>query len=354
MYSVMKNIISLEHAEILASIVRSQPVKKGDDTVPDSYSYYNLPEVNILLGLLCERVSANCGKKLLPTYSYTRVYKNGTELKKHTDRPSCEWSVTINLSQDTPWPIFMGGTELTLGVGDGCVYQGCLIEHWRTKFTGKEYIQVFLHYVDENGPYKVNWYDAEHKKADTALFSYKYISLNNTIDWWQSANVFNTQECTQIINMFKNNVNKSTVGDGKIKENLRKSQNNWIIKTKDNHWIYHKIFEAVGFANDTFFNLKISELGEEIQFTKYSEDEYYNWHIDFTPENNRKLSASVQLSDSSDYEGGELEFGPDMGVASKDQGTVIVFPSFMSHRVKPVTRGTRYSLVAWITGPPLQ
>jgi len=354
MYSVTRNIISLEHADILASIIRAQTVKKGDSSVVGSYSYYNLPEVNILLGLLCEAVSSVCGKKLLPTYSYSRVYNNGNELHKHTDRPSCEWSVTINLSQDAAWPIYMDGTELTLGVGDGCVYQGCTVEHWRKPFVGQEYIQVFLHYVDQNGPYRINWYDVENKKSTPERCTFKYIKQDNTFNWWKIENVFSPEECQKIINIFKNNLKKSTVGGGEIAEGVRKSKNVWIPMNQEYDWIYLKIFKVVGHANDSFFNLDISEITEEVQFTQYESSDYYNWHVDVTPENKRKLSASVQLSDPSEYEGGELDFGQDGGTADKNQGTVIVFPSYMTHRVKPVTRGVRYSLVTWIAGPPLR
>jgi PKHD-type hydroxylase len=69
------------------------------------------------------------------------------------------------------------------------------------------------------------------------------------------------------------------------------------------------------------------------------------------------LSISVQLSDPSEYEGGDLQFslyGDRTVIAEKEQGTMVIFPSYMRHRVTPVTRGTRRSLVTWITGPPFR
>ncbi len=97
----------------------------------------------------------------------------------------------------------------------------------------------------------------------------------------------------------------------------------------------------------------------EIQYTEYhgSEEGRYDWHHDidwnWDGEGDRKLSVTIQLSDPNDYEGGHFEFGeveqplPE----SRDKGTVLVFPSYLQHRVAPVTSGVRKSLVAWFHGP---
>lgn len=93
---------------------------------------------------------------------------------------------------------------------------------------------------------------------------------------------------------------------------------------------------------------------EDIQIAKYEDNGFYNWHSDVISPNagiQRKLSASIILSDPSEYEGGLLEFdGVDKQPELK-QGSIIVFPSFIRHRVTPVTSGIRYSAVAWALGP---
>ena len=110
--------------------------------------------------------------------------------------------------------------------------------------------------------------------------------------------------------------------------------------------------------NDWNFNLNQSE---QVQFTKYQKGEFYTWHRDSNIESDiqRKLSVTVQLSDYSDYEGGEFEIKDCWGTRvanmhpnAKTQGSIIVFPSFLLHQVTPVTSGTRYSLVQWYSGPP--
>ena len=92
------------------------------------------------------------GFRLVPTYSYARIYKHGDILKKHKDRPSCEISTTLNLGGD-PWSIFIEGTEIKLSVGDMLVYSGCDLEHWRERFEGNICAQVFLHYNHLNGKF---------------------------------------------------------------------------------------------------------------------------------------------------------------------------------------------------------
>ena len=92
--------------------------------------------------------------KLLPTYSFCRVYTYASELERHKDRPSCEISVTVMLGGDgTEWPLYMDDTiPLNLEPGDAVIYLGCDLYHYRKPFTGDWHAQAFLHYVDKDGP----------------------------------------------------------------------------------------------------------------------------------------------------------------------------------------------------------
>lgn len=133
------------------------------------YCYADL-NTETLSALLSNRLSQITQKKLCPTYSYVRVYTKGETLKPHFDRPSCQYSVTINFGGD-PWPISFGEfnkdknlddgytliNEITLKPGDGIVYMGEELVHWRNKFEGDHCAQAFLHYIDEEGPYHPEW-----------------------------------------------------------------------------------------------------------------------------------------------------------------------------------------------------
>ena len=148
----------------------------NDPQIPNTFSCYADPVMETLLVKVLPTMQQETGLNLIPTYSYARLYKNGDELRRHKDRPSCEISTTINLGGD-PWPIFIDGTgadtvideykkihkpnapegtKVLLEVGDMLVYSGCELEHWREPFEGNVCGQVFLHYNHVNGPFAEN------------------------------------------------------------------------------------------------------------------------------------------------------------------------------------------------------
>jgi|TARA_E500000318_G_C3552830_1_gene209719 hypothetical protein len=95
------------------------------------------------------------GLELLPTYSFWRCYTKFADLAPHSDRPSCEYSVTVMIDSDkTDWPIVIDDKSFTLERGDALIYKGCDFIHKRDEFHGDYHMQAFLHYVDKQGPNK--------------------------------------------------------------------------------------------------------------------------------------------------------------------------------------------------------
>lgn len=144
----------------------------GDPQVPNSNAVYNyMSFVRLLVGKVAE-VSKLLGEDVLPTYTYALVYKEGSDLARHRDRPACEISLSINLSQDTDWPMYFqrpDGSEvsLELQIGDAVIYLGCQTDHWREKFSGSEYTQLFMHYVRSNGPKAWAYFDKNQQQEPT-------------------------------------------------------------------------------------------------------------------------------------------------------------------------------------------
>ena len=152
----------------------------NDPQVPNSYAKYADRVMETLLVDTIKVMQKKTGLKLIPTYSYCRLYRTGNILKRHKDRPSCEISTTLNLGGD-PWPILIDptgsdnvideyknihkpgapkGVEVNLKPGDMLIYSGCELEHWREPFKGKLCGQVFLHYNHADGRFaKTNLYD---------------------------------------------------------------------------------------------------------------------------------------------------------------------------------------------------
>ena len=176
--------------------------------------------------------------------------------------------------------------------------------------------------------------------------------------WWEGG--FSKEECESLIELGKSKeleFAKTGALEAPV-DNIRKSQVSWIYPS-DNFEVYQKLSAVVKNLNPEHYKFDLYGFVEGLQFTEYKEpDDHYTWHVDisFVGSITRKLTVVLQLSDPNDYEGGDLEistgrFEDSCSQAKKEQGTVIVFPTFMMHRVAPVTKGTRYSLVGWITGP---
>ena len=357
LYRVVKNLISTEEAHEISEIIKKTPKNDGDSQVPKSHAYYSLPACNILLGRLTEKVSKIAGKTLKPTYTYCRIYLKGAVLTPHKDRQSCEYSVTLNLSQTHPWTIYMGKKGVIQNPGDSVVYKGCEIEHSRKEFEGDEYVQVFLHYVDVNGPFKDYVYDNKNEPAQTV---YRFIFGNdpfpNQTNYYRYIKAISDSNIDEIMTILDTKeLHDAQVGGGDVNKTKRRSKIYWLPKTDEFVEIYKTFQELISKCNEEFYKFKLSEITEQIQYTVYnSEDEgYYDWHIDMGPDKaHRKLSLVCQLSDPLEYEGGELQINTgSILIPEKDRGSVIIFPSYLLHRVTPVTKGTRRSLVLWIEGP---
>ena len=137
-------------------------------------------------------------------------------------------------------------------------------------------------------------------------------------------------------------------------DRVRHSKVRWLKRTADTYWIYARLMEHILELNDRYWRFDLNLLSDDIQYGEYAETGHYDWHLDLGSGNlsNRKLSFSVQLSNPDEYDGGELELNRSSStvVAPRDQGTLVVFPSFLMHRVAPVTRGVQRSLVGWASG----
>lgn len=178
---------------------------------------------------------------------------------------------------------------------------------------------------------------------------------------------FTEEECDKIISYGLDDafakkdiarVGSDTESNYTVDNTIRKSQISWIKSLQETEWLFRKLTDGINHVNEKYFEYDLKAI-ESLQFTIYSEkdNDFYGKHIDsmriFSFEAMRKLSFSIQLSTPESYSGGELALFLDhrTEVLSKNKGTMLFFPSYTLHEVKPVTKGTRYSLVGWVTGP---
>lgn len=131
----------------------------GDSHVPNALFSYGDLLMDVILQRVQPVIEEATGTTLLPTHSYARIYRRGNELSPHKDRPACEFSVTVTLghAMAEPWPIFVraheGPRQYVLKAGNGLIYPGADVDHWREPLTGEWQAQLTLHYVNKNGPH---------------------------------------------------------------------------------------------------------------------------------------------------------------------------------------------------------
>ena len=150
-------------------------------------------------------------------------------------------------------------------------------------------------------------------------------------------------------------VSEGKLAAGNTNAQIRRSQVVMLGDEQKYHWLYDRIWSAAQECNRLFFGVDIVGVETNLQLGRYDSTDrgFYDWHTDFAGVRPlRKLSISIQLSSTEDYDGGDLElmYGTEPHKLDRTRGAFIVFPSFVLHRVTPVTRGTRWSLVAWIGG----
>lgn len=170
-------------------------------------------------------------------------------------------------------------------------------------------------------------------------------------NWQMFKGVLGNEIISDICNLVDRTEKATTFNNSS--DDIRASRVSWINDKR----VLNLLYEYVDIANRNVFNFNIFKKAD-IQFTEYlaTENGHYNWHHDINWNRDdgydRKLSVTVQLSNADEYEGGDFQFSecttPDKD--SKEKGTILIFPSYLQHRVSPVTKGIRKSLVAWFEG----
>lgn len=175
-------------------------------------------------------------------------------------------------------------------------------------------------------------------------------------------NEFTDEELQKIIDLSKQiEPHSARVGgninapEGVLDKKIRSSELFWIHWANEFNWLFEKMSSVALRCNQNWYNFDLSAFGEALQLTRYlaEEEGHYEWHEDVGANNMslRKLSMVVMLND--DFEGGELEIFPYEKIKLK-KGMIICFPSYKYHKVHSVTKGERWSLVSWVSGPPFR
>lgn len=180
--------------------------------------------------------------------------------------------------------------------------------------------------------------------------------------WAYQLDYFTAAECDEIIQLgLELTTQAGNLGSGRTVDNSVRQSTVSFFSPKDTRteWIFNRISNAVTAFNQQFWNFDL-DFVECLQFARYQEPgDFYASHMDmfYDQLEIRKLSVSVQLSDPETYQGSDLRmlrYGETYDCAPKGRGSIIMFPSYQVHEVAPLISGTRYSMVAWVVGPPFR
>ena len=372
-YAHLKNVLNKEECKNLVLQLRELIANQqtvNDPQCPLSEAIHGAPIFDALLEHLVSTFEEASGKKLFPTYAYARLYPPGEELKIHTDRPSCEISATVTLGfEGDVWPIYMAdydetkSVEQRLGerdepywlknisridmeVGDAVLYRGQEKVHWREKYIeGQWQAQVFLHYVDQNGP-NAEWkYDKRQKLSHH----------DQTVIFWHFPESIPQEASNRLINSVEQlDTEVATIGGNELGVVNKKIRD--VKKIQLSAWsgLGAQMAGMGIFANQQAWKFNVTH-ANQCDYLIYDVEGHYHAHTDTfmdpTQTECRKLTVLAFLNE--DFEGGRLflQVGHEKIYPPQNAGTILVFPSFILHGVEPVTKGIRRSIVTWLVGP---
>ena len=373
-YLLVPNFIDVERAKSLSVMFDKDHEKNkysGDPQAPRSACVYGYSSAQDLLIEKVDHMSEIVGEKVLPTYSYSRIYNQNEELIIHTDRPACEISASVNLNQDEVWTIFVedcsgNPQEINLNPGDAIVFLGCVALHWREKFKGTKYHAFFLHYVRENGIFSKYQYDEnnppeekhpdliEELKKEYRTMGWDLPSTDLKQYIVQYNNVLSKENCDAIISRYENSdLWKSAITaedemENNISSKYRICDTIAITEYEDERDVDQLLYDT--------FDKAVKKYFERYQFSSVSKDEgyfllryypggKYVQHVDSGTKNHRAITTIIALND--EYEGGELKFFDGQYSIRLRKGSAVVFPSSFTypHQIAPITSGVRYSVV---------
>lgn len=194
-FKVVRNFYDFtSHSEKIPDLYHhlknSKHLAEVDTQVPMAEAFYNNIELQKVHIRLLPKIEKEVGFSIYPTYCYARIYNKDSVLTPHTDRPACEISITLNigLESEYSWPIwikdFNGEShEVKLNPGDGLIYHGCDLEHWREPADPRvvNHIQTFLHFVKQDGQFENYIFDQPEKEISNLKKESKLKRILNII-----------------------------------------------------------------------------------------------------------------------------------------------------------------------------
>ena len=341
-YAFLDDFVDPDDAKNLAREIQMYSLVLGSDAdsmVTKSPSLRDLACTDRLLEFLTPYIEEYTGLNLLPTYAYSRVYVPGETLKAHTDRPACEISVTLTLDvEGEPWDIFVGNhaneadaekildgykdskwpvkniVGFRMNPGQGVLYRGEEIVHWRDEYEapeGSRQTQVFLHYVDANGPNADHVYD---KRPGLEHTHPKSKNLNSFYPLYLNF------ESLDSIDKFLDNM----------------------------QLIHEKLIEAGNMVNKVTYEYDISGFSSAHLISVKSND-WITPSSTIKDNEQKKLTAIMFTEDCDFYHSSSISQPYPM-----KRGAVVILPSFLKYKIVHKDRDVTAVVEMFLNGPPFR
>lgn len=349
-YKVIRGYLNSEEAIQVGKNFKQRVKEKGlsNDAVgfvDNCVSEYNSPELSAILSEKTVVLNELLGKKVIPSYCFTRMSYTGSSLPRHKDRPSCEISLSIHLLGDTPWAFGIVNSqgddvEVILEPGDAILYDAPNATHFRSEYTGEYYVQSFHHYVYLEGEFSNMAFDGGLRRD---------LDTRNYIKHYPKA--LPAHFCEDVINFVNSPTNAS-----------RWDQSDTVNYTEGVRTCTELVLKEYDYIDDIiYFYVKkyIDEYANEVPFftckkdsgytvLRYGKGNEFKYHTDQCLEYNRASTMIINLND--DYVGGQLNFHNDLVSYELGKGDVVIFPSSYAypHKINPISDGVRYSIVTWL------
>ena len=304
---------------------------------PGAFCFYRPPIGETLLHEMHAAAQQAVGTDLYCVSSFVRIHKHKTELHAHFDRRGLDWTISIPVEMDQPWPInVLENWEWVpkyAGLGEGVLVNGTVFPHCRLPYPGERAVILTLSYSVDS-----RYENDRLPAAAPAYLRLPKLLSKSTIDY-----IYRDFE--------KSILSPGMISHRNIPTTDKVNQIGWLTRPRW-QWLYDLVESRMSLVNSMSWQLDIKgSTTDELQFTRYEPGEFYPWHVDCDPGaadqcRLRSLSTSVLLGNPISGGGIELRDG---GVVPLGIGDAVIFPSTNEHRALKVHSGVRDSLVLWLS-----
>ena len=330
-------MFEIKHCRELLNFLEDNAVEENNPYAPRARYFYKPPIGEKLMRHMHQQIEAKVGRKLYPVSSFVRIHDNGTELREHFDRRGLDWTVSIPVEMDHPWPIeTLEDWEWKPNlaeIGESVLVNGTKVPHRRMPYLGQRASILTLSYSEDP-----RWGN-DTLPAEAAA----YIKMARLLSAEQIEAVYSEVDAAQL--------QRTVMKHGE--HPLHRTCLFSVLRRPHWQWLYDHVEARMAMVNRMSWRLDIgAQTTDELQYLRYHTGDFYDWHPDTDPRADdhqtkwRTLSASVELRNADKGGGIELEDG---GVIPLEIGDAVIFPATARHRAVEVMAGVRDSLVIWLS-----